>query len=364
MQEALVVETNHVVSPGVPVERAVESRLLGFDIDRTAFGSQMSDHMLVADYAEGAWGEARIVPQGSMPLSPGISALQYGLSVFEGMKAHRSPAGDVLLFRPEMNARRLARSAERLAMPPLPPERFLAWLRALLAVDAAWVPPGDRGALYIRPCLFSTDPSIRVKPAEAYRFVVFTFPFAAYYAAPIDVYATERFVRAFPGGTGDIKAAGNYAAAFLAEREAAALGCHATLWLDGVARTHVEECGVMNVFFVIDGEVYTPPLGGTILAGVTRDSTIALLRDRGHAVHEAPITMEEIARAHDRGALEECFGTSTATTVSHIRRIRWRDRDLTLPPVEGRRIGPAVRERLVAVATGRAPDPHGWVVRL
>lgn len=350
--------------PIVELERVASSRLSRFDLARTPFGSEMSDHMLVADFVDGAWGEARIVPHGAMLLSPGISALQYGLSVFEGLKAHRSPDGRVLLFRPEMNAQRMVRSAERLAMPALPPERFLAWLRALLAVDAAWVPAGDRGALYIRPCLFSIDPSIRVRPTEACRFVIFTFPFAVYYSAPIDVYAMERYARAFPGGTGDIKPAGNYAAALLAEREAAAAGCHSTLWLDGVEHAYVEECGVMNVFFVIDGQVYTPPLRGTILPGVTRDSVIALLRDQDLTVHEAPIAIEELARAHDDGTLEECFGTGTAATMSHIQRIRWRERDLVLPPVDARRIGPAVRERLVAIATGRAPDPHGWVLPL
>ncbi|WP_394840907.1 branched-chain amino acid aminotransferase [Pendulispora brunnea] len=348
----------------VRVERISASRLPSFDLGASVFGSEMSDHMLVADFARGAWGEARIVPHGPMPLVPGISALQYGLSVFEGMKAHRSPSGEVLLFRPELNAQRLVRSAERLALPPLPPERFLAWLRALLDIDAAWVPPGDRGALYIRPCLFSIDASIRVKPAEACRFVMFTFPFANYYSASIDVYATERYVRAFPGGTGDIKPAGNYAAALLAEREAAAAGCQSALWLDGLTRTQVEECGVMNVFFVIDGQVFTPPLGGTILPGVTRDSVITLLRDQGVTVHEVALSIEEVARAFDRGALEECFGTGTAATVSHIRRIRWRDRDFILPPVEQRRIAPKVKESLVAIMTGKARDPHEWVVRL
>ncbi|HWL85578.1 MAG TPA: branched-chain amino acid aminotransferase [Polyangiaceae bacterium] len=352
------------MSSVVHVERIAASRLPGFDLALAPFSSQMSDHMLIADFVHRAWGEARIVPHGPMPLAPEISALQYGLSVFEGLKAHRSPDGRVLLFRPEMNAQRLVRSAERLAMPALPAERFLAWLRALLAVDAAWVPPGDRGALYIRPCLFSIDPSVRVKPTEVCRFVIFTFPFANYYSAPIDVFATERYVRAFPGGTGDIKPGGNYAPALLAEREAVEAGCHSTLWLDGVEHAYIEECSVMNVFFVVDGQVYTPPLRGTILPGVTRDSVITLLRDQGMTVHEKPITMDEMVRAHDAGTLQECFGTSTAATLSHIQRIRWRERDLVLPPVDARRIGPAAKERLVAIATGRAPDPHAWILPL
>jgi branched-chain amino acid aminotransferase len=234
-------------------------------------------------------------------------------------------------------------------------------LRELVRLDQAWIPPADNGALYIRPVLFSTDPSIRVKPAECYQFVIFTSPFGAYFSAPIDVLVSERYVRAFPGGTGDIKPAGNYAAALLADQEAREAGCNAVMWLDAQERRYVEECGVMNVFFVLGEDVVTPPLSGTILPGVTRDSVIILLRDLGYHVREDRISMDELLRSYDRGELRECFGTGTAATVSHVRRIRFRDRTLELPPIEERKIGAAVREKLLAVMTGQGPDPHGWV---
>jgi branched-chain amino acid aminotransferase len=246
-------------------------------------------------------------------------------------------------------------------MPLVPEALFLDGVRQLVQLDRGWVPLFGEGALYVRPCLFSNDPSIRVKPADRYLFVIFTFPFGAYFAAPIDVLVADRYVRAFPGGTGDVKAAGNYAAALLADREAQAAGCHAVLWLDGLERRYVEECGVMNVFFVIGDEVVTPALGGTILPGVTRDSVITLLGDMGIAVREQRVSIEEVIAAHDRGELRECFGTGTAATVSHVGRIKYGDRDLVLPDVEARTVGPAVRDRLVAIATGAAPDPYRWL---
>jgi branched-chain amino acid aminotransferase len=348
-------------APEVRVEPAHASRLPEVDVANAAFSSVFSDHMLTATWTAGAWEPSVIRPYQALALPPSITALQYGISVFEGLKAQRTPKGETVLFRPRDNARRLNRSAARLAMPAVPEELFLDGLRQLVRLDRAWVPPAGKGALYIRPCLFSVDPSIRVKPADTCMFVIFTFPFGAYFAAPVDVMVSERYVRAFPGGTGDVKPAGNYAQALLAEREALGAGCQTVLWLDAVHRRYVEECGVMNVFFVIGDEVVTPALEGTILPGITRDSVITLLRDMDVPVQERRVSIDEILVAHERGALRECFGTGTAATLSHVRRIRYGDRDLELPPIEARAVGPAVRARLVAIATGRAPDPHGWL---
>lgn len=350
-----------MAAPAVRVEQVRESRRASLDLANTPFSSVISDHMLVAEYRDGRWQEAVIRGYGQLPLAPSISALQYGISVFEGLKAHTRPGGDVAIFRPQENARRLNRSAARLAMPPVPEELFLGGLRQLVGLDRGWVPPHGQGALYIRPCLFSIDESVRVKPAERCLFLIFTFPFGAYYAAPVDVLVTERYVRAFPGGTGDVKPGGNYAPTLVADQEAHDAGFQTVLWLDGRERKYVEECGVMNVFFVVGDRVVTPSLTGTILPGITRDSVITLLRNMGLEVEERRITIDEIVAASDRGELRECFGSGTAATVSHVRRIRYRDRDLDLPPVEGRKVGPAVRERLVAMATGAAPDPHGWL---
>jgi branched-chain amino acid aminotransferase len=348
--------------PDLRIERVRESRLADIkDLESIPFSSIFSDHMLTAKYGDGAWQEALVRPYAPLSLPPNISALQYGISVFEGLKAQRTRAGDVAIFRPRDNARRLNRSAARLAMPTVPEELFMQGVRELVRLDRAWVPPLGQGALYIRPCLFSIDPSVRVKPAEHCLLVIFTFPFGAYYSTPVDVLVSERYVRAFPGGTGHVKPAGNYAPALLAEREAREAGFHTVLWLDGLNRKYVEECGVMNVFFVIDDSIVTPALADTILPGVTRDCALTLLRDMGMSVIERPVSIEEIVAAYDRGALRECFGTGTAATLSHIRRIRYRDRDLDLPPVEDRAIGSTLRERLVAIATGHMADTHEWL---
>jgi branched-chain amino acid aminotransferase len=349
------------VSSTFAVERTQRSRLAGVDLSSVAFSSVFSDHMFSAEFRDGRWSDGQIEPYGPIPLEPSISALNYGVATFEGLKAHRGPDGTPLVFRPRTNALRLQQSAERLAMPPPPEALFLEALRALVRLDHAWFPPADAGALYIRPVLFSVDTSIRVQPAERFKFVVFTFPYSAYYSGFVDITTTERYVRAFPGGTGAAKAAGNYAGSLIAEREARAEGFHSTLWLDGHERRYVEECGVMNPFFVFEDRIVTPPLAGTIMPGVTRDSVITLLRDRGWTVLEEPVAIDDVFRAHDNGTLKECFGTGTAATLSHIGRIRHAGRIIEPPPLEQRKVGRAVREKLVAIMTGREPDPYGWI---
>lgn len=348
-------------SATIRIDRVAKSRLHTVDLGKVAFSSVFSDHMFCAEFADGRWSDGLIQPYGPIPLLPSITGLQYGTSVFEGMKAHKSASGRPLLFRPRENARRLQRSAARLAMAAVPESLFLDGLRELVRLDQAWVPPAEAGALYIRPILFSTDPSLRVKPADRYQFMILTFPFGAYFTAPVDVVVNDRYSRAFPGGTGDTKAAGNYAAALLADQEAHAAGFDAVFWLDAQEHHYVEECGVMNVFFVLGDEIVTPALSGTILPGITRDSVITLLRDMGYRVTEERISMNELVRGYDSDLLSECFGTGTAATVSHVRRICYHDRTLELPPIEERKVATAVKEKLLGIMTGRAPDPYGWV---
>jgi branched-chain amino acid aminotransferase len=352
------------VSETIPIRRTELSRLSKVDFKNLPFGTVFSDHMLVAEYRQGRWGEPRLQPYGPLPLPPSVSALQYGVSVFEGLKVHKSPRGDLLLFRAGENARRLNRSAARLAMPAVPEALFLDGLRELVRLDRAWVPDPSLGSLYIRPCYFSVEESLRVKPAEEYIFLILTCPVGPYFAAPVDALVTNRYVRAFPGGTGDGKPAGNYAPALLADLQAREQGFHTTLWLDAKEGRYVEECGVMNVFFVIGDEAATPELSGTILPGVTRDSVITLLRDMGMPVAERRVGVDEIFEAHERGRLRECFGTGTAATVAHVGRIRYGTREIVLPPPEERKIGNALLEHLRAIVTGRAEDPHGWVEKV
>lgn len=355
---------NITLTSSVRINRVANSRVQEVDFATVPFSSAFSDHMFSAEFQDGHWSDGLIQPYGPISVPPSISALHYGISVFEGMKAHKSADGHPLLFRPVENARRLQRSAARLAMPTVPESLFLEGLRELVRLDQAWIPPADVGALYIRPILFSVDPSIRVKPADRCLFLILTFPFGAYFSAPVDVLVCERYARAFPGGTGDTKPAGNYAGGLLADQEAREAGFTSVMWLDAQERRYIEECGVMNVFFVIGEDVVTPPLSGTILPGITRDSLITLLRDMGYRVREERIAIDEVFRSYERGELRECFGAGTAATVSHVKRIRHKDRTIELPPVEQRKLGPFVREKLLAIMTGRQEDLLGWVERI
>jgi len=352
------------IHTSIKINRSTQSRMGEVDFAKVPFSGVFSDHMFAAEFHDGRWSEGEILPYGPISVSPSISALHYGIAVFEGMKAHKSSEGRPLLFRARENARRLQRSAARLAMPAVPESLFLDGLRELVRLDHAWIPDAELGAMYIRPILFSVDPSLRVKPAESCRFLILTFPCGAYFSAPVDVVVSERYVRAFPRGTGDTKPAGNYPAALLADQEAHEAGFHAVMWLDAQERRYVEESGVMNVLFVFRDYVVTPALTGTILPGITRDSVITLLRDMGLRVKEDRISIDDVFKSYERGELLECFGTGTAATVSHVRRIRYKDQTLELPLVEQRKIGPAVRERLIAIMTGRAPDPYAWVEAL
>lgn len=348
----------------IPIVAAEHSSLHEVDFSNVAFSSVFSDHMFTVEFRDGYWTNARIQPYGPIEVQPSITALHYGISVFEGMKAHKSPDGHPLLFRAQENARRLQRSAVRLAMPVVPESLFMDGLRQLVRLDHAWIPPVSIGALYIRPILFSVDTSIRVKPAEHYRFIIFTFPFGDYFSAPVEVLVTERYARAFPGGTGDTKPAGNYAAALRADLEAREAGFNSVLWLDAQERRYVEECGVMNVFFVLENEIVTPSLTGTILPGITRDSVIRLLCDMGYPVQQTRITMDQLLKSYAKGQLRECFGTGTAATVSHVTHIRYQNQTLELAPIERRKVGPAVREKLLRIMSGQEPDPYGWVETL
>jgi branched-chain amino acid aminotransferase len=246
-------------------------------------------------------------------------------------------------------------------MPAVPESLFLEGVRELVRLDQNWIPQAGAGSLYIRPVLFSTEPTIRIKPTAECQFIILTFPFGSYFSAPVDVVVCERYARAFPGGTGHVKPAGNYAAGLPADQEAHEAGCDAVLWLDAQERRYVEECGVMNVFFVIGEEVVTPALSGTILPGITRDSVITLLRDMGYRVREERFAIQDVMQLHNSGQLRECFGTGTAATVTHVSKIRYRDGIIELPRVEQRTVGPLVREKLLGLMTGCQPDPYGWV---
>ena len=262
----------------IPVSRVSKSRLTEALRENSEFGCTFSDHMFVADWEAGSWKPPQIVPFGPISFSPALTPFHYGQAIFEGFKAHRTANGGVALFRPRENIVRLNRSAARLAMPEVPEPLFLDGVVELVRLDRDWIPHREGGSLYIRPVYFGVDDTLLVRPANRYRLIIMTSPVGPYFSQPIRLLAEERFVRAFPGGTGDSKAAGNYAGGLLAARLAQQSGYHNVLWLDGVERRYVEESGVMNIAFVLDGKVVTPPLGGTILPGVTRDSALTLFK--------------------------------------------------------------------------------------
>lgn len=347
-----------------PIERVEKSRLSGIDFDNLPFGSVFSDHMLCADYRDGHWEEPCIVPYGPLKMPPSMSALHYGQTIFEGFKAHRLPNERIALFRPRENFTRFNRSAERLAMPDIPESLFLDGIAELVRLDREWIPRTEGAGLYIRPVYFGTDEALVVRPAGSYRFVVFTCPVGQYFAEPLRLLVEEHFVRAFPGGTGFTKAAGNYAGSLLAGRLAQERGFHNVIWLDGLTRKLVEESGLMNIFFLIDGKAITPPLSGTILPGVVRDSVITLLREMKVKVDERPIGIDDVVSAHKANSLSEAFAVGTAATVAPIETIRYRTYDVELPAKAGQSLAERVREKLVAIRGGCQPDIHGWLMEI
>ncbi len=348
----------------IPITRTAHSRLTEDLRENSPFGTNYSDHMFAADWHDGAWHEARIVPYGPITLSPALTAFHYGQALFEGFKAHRTANGQVALFRPMANHARLNRTAARLAMPEVPEALFREGLLELVRLDKDWVPKREGGSLYVRPVYFGTDDSLMVRPAARYRLIIFTSPGGPYFAQPIRLLAEEKYVRAFPGGTGDAKSAGNYGGGLLAAKLAQAQGYHNVMWLDGKERKFIEESGVMNIMFVINGVAITPPLGGTILPGVTRDSVLTLLRDMNFPHEERPLSVDEVLAAYDSGKLQEAFGIGTAAIIAPIAAIGYRGREITLATDNENGLAKKLHTKLVAIQTGKEPDPHHWLVTI
>ena len=350
-------------SPAIRVQRVTASRLSEVDLANVAFGRVYSDHMLSARCEDGVWDEPRIVPFGDLSLHPATAVLHYAQAIFEGMKAHLTDDGIPVLFRPEENWRRMNRSARRMVMAEVPEEIFLGGIRELVRLDRGWIPANEHGSLYIRPFLFASDPYIGVSPSREYRFYVMTAPVGAYYEGSVDLYVTRKWIRAAEGGIGEAKAAGNYSASYYGMKEAREHGCDNVLWLDSKEHRFIEECGTMNMMFVIGDRVVTPPLGGTILPGITRDSAIRLLRDEmGRVVEERPVSIDEVAEAGEASALRECFGVGTAAVVTPVARLTGGGVEVRLPgetPLQDE-----LRDRLTSIRLGRRPDPYGWVDRL
>jgi branched-chain amino acid aminotransferase len=325
------------------------------------FGKVFADHMFVAEYTDGKWQNLSIQPYGDISLSPALSALHYGQSIFEGMKAYKNLDGEALLFRPLDNIKRLNFSAARMCMPEIPENIFMEGLKKLVDIDRDWIPTKDGSSLYIRPFMFATDDFVGVRPSNNFLFIIFSCPVNAYYTQPLKVIAEDRYVRAVKGGVGETKCAGNYGLSMLPTREAQEKGYHQIIWLDGIERKYVEETGTTNVFFVIGDKLITPALNGSILAGVTRDSIIQLAKSWGKTVEERPISIDEVIEAQKKGQLLEAFGSGTAATIAQVVTINYKGVDYNLPPVEERKVAPALLKQLEEIRTGKVPDTFGWM---
>ncbi|MFN8310244.1 MAG: branched-chain amino acid aminotransferase [Chitinophagales bacterium] len=346
----------------ISIEKNPISSLSNIDFKDLPFGKYFSDHMFVADYYDGEWHDARIIPFGDFSLHPATSAIHYGQSIFEGMKAERDIDGNPIVFRPLKNWNRLNISAERMAMPSVPENLFMNALDRLLALDKDFIPKEPLSSLYIRPFLFATEKYVGIRVAESYRFAIFTCPVGAYYTKPVKVFISDKYVRAAPGGVGFAKAAGNYGAAMMPMREAQKMGYDQLLWLDGIHHKYFQEIGTMNIFFVIDGVLVTPGLDqGTILDGVTRDSIIRLAEDEGYIVQERDISVDEVINAYHEHKLEDMFGCGTAAVLSHIASFHYKGEDYELPPVELRERSNKLKQRLMDIKSGKAEDVFGWV---
>ncbi|MEW6467370.1 MAG: branched-chain amino acid aminotransferase [Bacteroidota bacterium] len=348
----------------IDIRKTAKSRIKELDINKLVFGRTFSDHMFVCDFRNGQWDDAVIVPYDKIPMYPSMSALHYGQTIFEGLKAYKNDAGEVLVSRPWANSRRMNISCERMAMPPIPEEIFMEGLTELLKLDKDWVPSAPQTSLYIRPFMFSTDEYIGVKPSETYRFIIFTSPVGAYYGHPIRVLVETSYIRAVEGGIGFVKAAGNYGRSLFPTQLAQKRGYQQIIWTDARNHRFIEESGTMNVMFVIDDILITPPLGDTILAGITRDSVLTLARDWGYRVQERKISIDEVVDAHKRGTLQEAFGAGTAATIAHISTIGFEGKDYDLPPVKERIFSNRVDKELDDIRRGKAPDKHGWMYKI
>jgi branched-chain amino acid aminotransferase len=335
------------------------------------FGKVYTDHMVVVDYDAGqGWHDARLQPYAPVVLDPATSGLHYGQSIFEGLKAYQQPDGSIATFRPAANAARFRFSARRMAMPDLPDELFVGSLETLVRADAGWVPPsaGDR-SLYIRPFMLATDPYLGVRPSASYTYMVIASPVAPFFGItpePVTVWLSQEYVRAAPGGTGAVKCAGNYAASLIAQAEAAERGCAQVVWLDAIERKWVEEMGTNNLFFVLrdkaSGEItlVTPELTGSLLAGVTRDSLITLALDAGMKVEERRFSVEEWERGCADGTLTEVFGCGTAAVVTPVGEVKSASGGWVIGDGRPGEVTMQLRQALLDVQTGAAPDPHGW----
>ena len=349
----------------VKITKSTQSRIAELESESLlGFGKLFGDHMFVANYKDGQWVNADILPYAKMEFEPSCSAFHYGQSIFEGLKAYRSEKGEVLLFRPLANHKRLNLSAIRMAMPTISEELYMEGLLELLKLDKAWVPSGEGASLYIRPFLIATDEFIGVRPSETYKFMIITSPVGKYYGESIKVLVETNYIRAVEGGVGFVKASGNYGRSLYPTKLAQQKGYQQVIWTDARHHRYLEESGTMNVIFIIDDVLVTPPIGDTILAGITRDSVLTIARDWNMKVEERKISVDEIVEAHQKGVLQEAFGTGTAATIAPIKLIGYSGVDYSLPAITETSFSSRVAKELDGIRKGKIHDRHSWIVKI
>lgn len=348
------------LTTSIPVQRVAKSRIKEVDFNNLEFGKYIADHMVMADFKDGKWHEPAIVPFGDILMSPAMLSLHYGQAVFEGMKAFYMNDGNINIFRPQRHHQRLNRSLDRMCMPQVSEEMFLQSLRALIELDREWIPRAEGSSFYIRPFMFAYEARLGVKVADHFKFIIINSPVAAYQAKPYRLKVEDTYVRTAEGGTGFAKCAGNYGGAFYPTQIAREEGFDQILWTDHKEHKYIDEVGMMNVMFVINGKLVTPKLTTAILDGVTRDTILTLAKDMGVTVEERRVSIDEIEAGLKDGSVTEAFGTGTAAVVAPIAVIKIKGNDLTIPVAGPDSFQLRAKKKLNDIRMGAEPDKHGW----
>lgn len=344
----------------IKITKTSSSRLHETDFSNLPFGRYFSDHMFVADYADGEWKNFEIMPYGNLSMSPAMAALHYGQTFFEGLKAYKHPDGKVVVFRPDKNAERFNLSAQRMCMPELPTEIFIQSIAALVDLDKDWIPTSPGTSLYIRPYMFATDPYLGVQPSKTYKYIILTCPVGAYFSKALKVKIEDKYSRASEGGFGFAKTGGNYGGSLYPAQEALKEGFDQIIWTDGRDHAYIEELGAANVMFMIDGTLVTPSTRDTILKGVTRDTVLTLARKWGIPVEERRVSVAEIIEGLKNGKLTEAFGAGTAATIAPIASIGHEGHIYTLPDQSKAEFSNKALSTLNDIRYGLGTDEFGW----
>ena len=352
-----------MVTTALKITKTKDSNLSSVDFSNIPFGKIFTDHMYVADYKDGEWTDMRIEPFQNFSIHPANIAWHYGQAIFEGMKATKHVDGTPMLFRPEMHSDRINKSAKRMAMPAFPKEAFMEAVYQLVKLEQAWIPKEEGSALYLRPYMIAMDEFIGVQVSKTYKFVIFACPVGPYYSKPLKLKAAEDYIRAVAGGTGEAKAAGNYAGSLLPTKIANEEGYDQIMWLDAKEFKYIQEVGTMNIFFVFGKKVVTPSTDGAILKGITRASLIDILESKGYSIEARPVSIDEIVAGANDGSLTEVFGSGTAAVIAYVAAIGYKG-NLHNFDIDSYTIAPMLKDTINGMRSGRLEDEQGWTVKV